>query len=165
MPAVDVMCPDDDLAYLVNLLCVNVTSVECLGSIRQPKMHLFPKFGPKQIEHKADAGLTIDFNDFCDISFRGAVLETLYSLCIPFSTTLKERIASQPRCIEIIAGIALRCCNKPKSDRYTKEAAALLTSLASEPKNRDRIMPVVSALSRAAMEDDAIAGTVELVLW
>jgi hypothetical protein len=159
--SLSVMCPDEDINYLVQLLGASETSVEVLRSVRTAKGQLVTHMlaAPYKTAAKVNASITEDFNDFSDVQMRDAVLGTLISFCSSqYITTLKERIASQPRCIHLITRIALRACERPKSDGFSKDAIALLSLLSTEPKNRSKILAVISSLTKAALSDDAIAG-------
>jgi hypothetical protein len=158
--SLDMMCPDEDFGYLVQLLCASETAVEALRTVRTAKGQLPSQMltTPYKEPSKLNASITEDFNEFSDVQLRDAVLETLVAFCSPYSATIKERIAAQPRCIHLIARIALRSSKKPKSDGFSKDAISLLSLLSTEPKNRKKILPVMSSLSQAALSDDAIAG-------
>lgn len=155
--SLDMMCPDDDLGFLVQLLCASETAVESLCTSKG-QLPSCMRATPFKETSKVNAGVIEDFNDFSDLKIRDAVLETLLALVVPYSATLKERIASQPRCVHLIARIALRSCSKPKHDGFSKDAVSILSALSTEPRNRKHILPVVSNLSKAALSDEAIAG-------
>ena len=155
--SVDMMYPNEDLAFLVQLLCASETAVEALTTVKgQLPSHMLAT--PYRETSKVHASIVEDFNDFSDGKMRDVVLKTLVAFCTPYSATLKERIAAQPRCIHLIARIALRSCSKPKHDGFSKDAVSLLSSLSTEPRNRKKILPIVSSLSKAALSDESIAG-------
>ena len=158
--SIDMMCPDEDLGFLVQLLCTSESAVDSLDEYFSATEQLPSRLlaVPNKERCSLNASITEDFNDFCDIQMRDAVLETLLSFCSPFSATLKERVAAQPRCISLISRIVLRSSNKTKQEGNSKEAIALLSALASEPRNRKKILPVLPSLTKAAFSDDAIAG-------
>lgn len=158
--SMDMMFPDEDLAFLVQLLCVSETAVESLRNVRNIKGQIIThmRAAPYKAPSKLNASITDDFNDFSDIHLRDAVLETLLAICTPLSSTLKVRIGAQPRCIHLITRIALRSSNKPKSDTFSKDAIALLSLLSTEPKNKSKILAVFPSLTKAALSDEAIAG-------
>lgn len=158
--SLDMMFPDDDFAFLVQLLCASETAVESLRNVRTVKgqMVTHMRVAPYKEPSKLNASVTEDFNDFSDTHLRDAVLETLVAFCSPPSSTLKERIGAQPRCIPLVTRIALRVNNRPRTEGFSKEAISLLSLLSTEPRNRSKILRVVPLLSKAALSDDAIAG-------
>jgi hypothetical protein len=127
---------------------------------------------------------TGDFNEFSDIEIRDMVLDALRSLCshadlntssatgvvtpqssfhleTPLSSadhvSLKERIAAQPLCLQLLIQILSSSVGRLKTEGFHR-AISLLSLLSMNPKNHQKFLSVQKNLCFIAMSDEAVAG-------
>eukprot|EP00602_Paraphysomonas_sp_CaronLab_P002495 CAMPEP_0185038216 /NCGR_PEP_ID=MMETSP1103-20130426/33605_1 /TAXON_ID=36769 /ORGANISM="Paraphysomonas bandaiensis, Strain Caron Lab Isolate" /LENGTH=546 /DNA_ID=CAMNT_0027576547 /DNA_START=583 /DNA_END=2223 /DNA_ORIENTATION=+ len=157
-------CPDKDLAFLVQLLCVSTTTCEAISTQQSGDAHRFSKV-------PACAG---EFSEFCDMEIRDLTLDALRTLCMHTDASLapqsgslpveavnevpeslKERIASQPSCLRYLANI-ITSTKTQKSEGFHR-SLALLSLLALDSKNHQKFMSIQTDLHLAALSDDAVS--------
>jgi hypothetical protein len=122
-----------------------------------------------------------DFNEFSDIEIRDMVLDALRSLCshsditpssssLPSSSSsfsppetsslssLKERIASQPLCLQLLIQIITSSVGRITKSEGFHRALSLLSLLSMHPKNHQRFLAIQKNLCFVSMSDESIAG-------
>jgi hypothetical protein len=127
-----------------------------------------------------------DFNEFSDIEIRDMVLDALRSLCshsdinasppssLPSSaaisssslstpensslSSLKERIASQPLCLQLLMQILTSSVGRITKSEGFHRALSLLSLLSMHPKNHQRFLAIQKSLCFVSMSDESIAG-------
>ena len=134
-----------------------------------------------------------DFNEVNDLEIRDMVLDALRTLCshpdinvLPTNSSLsidpitimmslgsniqtipslKERIASQPLCLEVLISILMMSSGKIAKNDGFHRALSLLSLLSMHPKNHSRFLIVQKSLFLLTISDDVVAGKIFPLLF
>lgn len=127
-------CPGSFLSKVVELLCVNSTSVDPSAICAQDGASRPPAcLGPY-------------FAEMNDTEVRDAALELMHWLCTS-SSALQVRFGSVPHCVQILYSIVTsakshyeRMTYVPRAEQPSQKASMILTILASKPQNATKFL-------------------------
>jgi hypothetical protein len=176
-------CPDELLELLVELVCVNNTSIDPFSILAQTETTDNTQSTHKSLRvSKLPASISPFFTDLIDGDCRDAALEVIANLCAQ-STRLQIRFASIPRLVPLLLRIigttgpaALSgstgaaadksgpsgpypfSSNVQRTDNATSRAAAILASLSIPAANASAFLAVEPKICADATIDDVVAG-------
>lgn len=140
--------PMSFLKCIVDMLCVNVTSLDPLSS------NLADSEPSNRYRPPAYHGCNF-YSELCDLELRDAAVDAMYQMCTS-SVLLQIHFASVPHCVRTLLRISDVKWTKSRSDGSQK-SNQILGMMIQRPENEKKFVGVHLELLSLAMLDDPMA--------